>query len=210
VERLQWSLIAEKLEYKLKVHYDSAYNMVLLPTPEISQAFLLQDLLTYSLSKEKDLNKHLRLVGPQSSSKSVILHTFEQKIPTPVTSISIPMTAYLTLERLRSMIETKYTCKRKNTLLPKDPKRKVLLVIDDIHMQKNLNVEVLEFIRSWTICRGYFDVKASHFKNIGEFGSIMAENSEFQATSKKQERFSYLTTTLYCEEITIDKYKPFI
>ena len=210
VERLTWAVISEKLEYKLKVHYDASFNLVLLPTNEISHAFFLQDYLTYSLSKEKDLNKHLRLIGPQSSSKTVILNTFEMKIPTPVTSVTVPMSAYLTLDKLRHMIETKYDSKRKNMMVPKDPKKKILLVIDDIHMQRNLKIEVLEFLRSWTICRGYFDVNAGYFKNIGEFGTIMAENSEFQATSKKNERFAFHTATLYCEEITIEKYKPFI
>ena len=132
------------------------------------------------------------------------------KIPTQVTTLQIPMTAYLTIDRLRTIIETKYDSKRKNTLIPKDPKKKVVVVIDDIHMQRNLKVEVLEFIRSWSICRGYFDVKSGYFKRVADFGTLTAENSEFQATSKKQERFNFMTNTLYCDEITIDKFKPFI
>ena len=129
--------------------------------------------------KEKDLNKHLRLVGPSSSSKTVILNTFQQKLTTPIRTITVPMSAYLTLERLRYKIEEHYTAKRKNTLVPADPNKRVLLVIDDIHLQRNLGVEVLEFIRSWSICRGYFDVPAGFFKKIGEFGTITAENSAF-------------------------------
>ena len=120
------------------------------------------------------------------------------------------MTAYLTLERLRFKIEEQYTAKRKNTLVPADPNKRVLLVIDDIHLQRNLGVEVLEFIRSWSICRGYFDVPAGFFKKIGEFGTMTAENSAFQATSRKTDRFVHDTTTIYCEEITVDKYKPFV
>ena len=96
--------------------------------------------------------------------------------------------------------------------MPADPSKKILLVIDDIHMQRNLKVEVLEFIRSWSVCRGYFDVPAGYFKKVGEFGTVMAENSEFVATSKKSERFLFHTTTLYCDEITMehDRYKPFV
>ena len=78
----------------------------------------------------------------------------------------------------------------------------MVLVIDDIHMQKNLKIEVLEFLRSWSIANGYFDVLAGHFKRVEDFCTIMAENSEFLPISKKQERFMQMTTTLYCEEIT--------
>jgi hypothetical protein len=38
----------------------------------------------------------------------------------------------------------------------------------------------------------------------------MAENSEFVSTTKKQDRFMMMTTTLYCEEITIEKYRTFV
>lgn len=93
--------------------------------------------------------------------------------------ISVPMTAYLTMDRLREKIEEKYICKRKNTLIPKDPSKRIIIVIDDIHLQRNLKIEVLEFIRSWTVCRGYFDVAAGYFKKVSEFGTIMAENSNY-------------------------------
>jgi hypothetical protein len=38
----------------------------------------------------------------------------------------------------------------------------------------------------------------------------MTENSEFKATSKKRERFLFYTTTLYCEEIDDERFKPFV
>jgi len=91
-----------------------------LPTTEISQAYFLTDYVIYSLGKEKDLNKHMRLIGPQSSSKTVILNTFEKKLGMPISVVSVPMTAYLTMDRLRFKIEELYVCKRKNTLIPKD------------------------------------------------------------------------------------------
>lgn len=94
--------------------------------------------------------------------------------------------------------------------MPADPNKRIVLVIDDIHLQRNLKVEVLEFIRAWTICRGYFDVAAGFFKKVGEFGTIMAENSEYQATTKKTDRFAFQTTTIYCEEIQIENAKQFI
>ena len=112
--------------------------------------------------------------------------------------------------KLRKIIEESYVPKRRNFLVPKDPKRRLVLIIDDVHMQRNLKIEVLEFFRSWSIAKGYFDVPAGYFKRVEDFSTIMAENSDFVSTSKKSERFLQMTTTLYCEEITIDKYKPYV
>ena len=53
---------------------------------------------------------------------------------TPVTTISVPMSAYMTLERLRTKVEEKYKPKRKNTLIPRDSDKRVVLIIDDIHL----------------------------------------------------------------------------
>ena len=36
VERLTWSLIGEKLDYKIKVHFNQDLNQCILPTNEIS------------------------------------------------------------------------------------------------------------------------------------------------------------------------------
>lgn len=108
VERLNWALISDKLDYKIKVHFNTDLNTAVLPTNEISQAYFVSDYLIFALGKEKDLNKNIRLIGPQSSSKTIILNTFEKKLPTPMTTVSIPMTAYLTRDRLKQKIEEKY------------------------------------------------------------------------------------------------------
>jgi hypothetical protein len=210
VERLTWGLITEKLEYRLKLHYDAHMQQIFIPTSEISQAFFVQDHLVYCIDKDKDLNKHLRLIGPSSSSKTVVLHTFATKISTPVKTVMVPLSAYLSTAKLRKIIEENYVPKRRNYLVPKDPKKRLVLVIDDVHMQRNLKVEVLEFLRSWSIAKGYFDVPAGHFKRVEDFSTIIAENADFVSTSKKSERFMQMTTTIYCEEITIDKFKPYV
>ena len=109
VERLNWVFIAERLEYKLKVYLEPKLGAVLVPTSEVSQSYFLLDYLVMAMHKEKDLNKHLRLIGPSSSSKTVILNTFENKLTKPVKSVVVPMSAYLTLQRLRNKVEECYT-----------------------------------------------------------------------------------------------------
>lgn len=189
LERLSWGLLTEKLEYRLKMHYDAQSQQIYMPTTEVSQVFFVQDLLVSTIDKERDLNKHLRLYGPSSSSKSVILHTFASKMSTPVKPVFIPMSAYLTTDKMLKVIEESYVAKRRDYMVPKDPKKKIVFVIDDVHLQRNLKVEILEFIRTWSVRQGYFDLQAGIFKNIGEFSTIIAENSEFQSTNNKQDRF---------------------
>jgi hypothetical protein len=95
------------------------------------------------------------------------------------------MTAYLTLELFKTRVEESYRKKRESSLVPKDSSKQILLVIDDVHMQGNLKVEILEFIRCWCFNRGYFSVQKNHFKKIADFGCIIAQNSSFKSTSPK-------------------------
>jgi hypothetical protein len=44
------------------------------------------------------------------------------------------MISYLTLELFKEKIEENYRKKRENSLVPKDPSKQILLVIDDVHM----------------------------------------------------------------------------
>lgn len=60
-------------------------------------------------------------------------------------------------------------------------------MIDDLHLQSNMKVNILEFLRTWCVSKGYYDIKRGFFKNIGEFGTIMAENSEYRNTYCKAE-----------------------
>ena len=107
---------------------------------------------------DKNLDKAFRLIGPHSSSKTVILNTFAAKMQAASHSVSVPMSAYLTLDLFRERVEENYRKKRENALVPRDPSKQILLIIDDVHLQKNLQVELLEFLRSWSFCRGYFSV----------------------------------------------------
>ena len=86
------------------------------------------------MKRDKDLNKQFRLIGPSSSSKTVILHTFQSKMSEPTKVVNVPMTTYLTLDRLREKVEENYNYKRQNLLVPNEPGKRLLFVIDDIHL----------------------------------------------------------------------------
>lgn len=90
------------------------------------------------------------------------------------------MSSYLTLEKLKNEVENHYIPKRRNQLEPADKSKKIVFIIDDLHLQSNLKVNILEFLRTWCVSKGYYDIKRGFFKNIGDFGTIMAENSEYR------------------------------
>jgi len=61
---------------------------------------------------DKELDKQFRLIGPSSSSKTVILNTFATKVSVPVKPISVPMSAFMTLDLFKETIEENYRYKR--------------------------------------------------------------------------------------------------
>jgi len=128
----------------------------------------------------------------------------------PVNTITVPISAYLTIERFVEKLEENYIYKRQTVLVPKDPSKKILFIIDDIHLVKNLQLDLLEYFRSWCLNKGYYDTQNGYFKNIGQFGTIMAENIKYKPTTSKTDRFMFYVNSIYTEEIEMDKFKHFV
>ena len=137
-------------------------------------SYFIIEQLTYLLKFDEELNKNFRVLGPQGTSKSVILHTFIHRSQDQFDSVLVPMSGYLSFDRLRKVIEKKYVAKRKKIFTPRNDNKKVVIVIDDLHLQSNLSSNIIEFFRTWTRSNGYFDVGAGFFKRITDFSLIMA------------------------------------
>lgn len=174
VDRLSWEVIQEKLEYKLKLGYYPKMSSLLVPTAGISLSYFILEQLTSYLKFDGELNKNFRVLGPQGTSKSVILSTFIHRSQEKFDSVTVPMSSYLSFERLRRVVEKLYVAKRKKIFTPKNEGKKVIIMIDDLHLQGNLNLNIVEFMRTWTQSNGYFDVGAGFFKRIADFSIIMA------------------------------------
>lgn len=39
-----------------------------------------------------------------------------------------------------------------------DKNKKVILIIDDVHLHSNLKINLLEFLRIWCVSKGYYDL----------------------------------------------------
>jgi hypothetical protein len=106
-------------------------------------------------------NKHMRFVGPPGSGKSFAINTFLKKVQgeSKFQMIQVPMSAYVTIERIKENVETLYYSKRRNLLVPKDKDRPIVLIVEDVHLQSNLTVNILEFLRTWCMSKGYYDIQ---------------------------------------------------
>ena len=76
-------------------------SALLVPTAGISLSYFILEQLTSSLKFDGELNKNFRVLGPQGTSKSVILSTFAQRSQEQFDSLAVPMSSYLSFERLR-------------------------------------------------------------------------------------------------------------
>lgn len=94
------------------------------------------------------------------------------------------MSSYITIKRIKDTVEKLYFTKRRNLLEPIDKERPIVLIIDDVHLQSNLKVNVLEFLRTWCMSKGYYDIEQGFFKGIGHFTTVTAENSEYRRTEQ--------------------------
>lgn len=95
------------------------------------------------------------------------------------------MSSHLSIDRLRINIEKLYVAKRKKIFVPKNSDKKIIIMIDDLHLQSNMNLNVVEFMRTWTQSNGYFDVGAGFFKRITDFSVVMAQNSNYRVEKCK-------------------------
>ena len=175
------------------------------------------DMILGSMRADDSLDKHFRVVGPSGTSKTIALNTFAKRFNDQYHSVIVPMSSYLIIQNLKKTIESYYILKRKNLLEPIEKEKRVVLMIDDLHLQANLKLDILEFLRTWCMSKGYYDVQKGYFKNIGNFGTIMAENSEYRKSFCKfsgkepiESRFLYYSNTIYIEEYDLERYKLFI
>jgi len=163
-EQLQWELLQENIDFKLKLQYDPLSNQLLIPTTEVSQCFFVMDHIIGTGTRYEDNildNKHVRLLGPSGSGKTFIMNSFLRRVhgEHKFQLIQVPMSSYVTIDRIKETVEAIYFSKRRNLLEPRDKERPVVLIIDDVHLQSNLNVNILEFIRTWCMSKGYYDIK---------------------------------------------------
>ena len=78
-------------------------SALLVPTPAIALSYFILEQLTFSLKYDPELNKNFRVLGPQGTSKSVILNTFIERSKEQFDSVIIPMSSHLSIDKLEAL-----------------------------------------------------------------------------------------------------------
>lgn len=118
------------------------------------------------------------------------------------------MSAYVTIERIKENVEELYFNKRRNLLEPKDKERPIVLLVEDVHLQSNLTVNILEFLRTWCMSKGYYDIQQGFFKGVGQFVTACTENTDyrraetlkFPGRAPLNSRFLFYANSIYLDE----------
>lgn len=92
------------------------------------------------------------------------------------------MSAFVSIEKIKETVEQFYHNKRRNLLEPKDKERNIVLLVEDVHLQSNLSVNILEFLRTWCMSKGYYDIQEGFFKGVGNFVTVTTENTDYRRT----------------------------
>lgn len=119
------------------------------------------------------------------------------------------MSAYVTIDRIKENVERLYYSKRRNLLEPKDGDRPIVLIVEDVHLQPNLTVNVLEFLRTWCMSKGYYDIGQGFFKGVTNFVTVATENTDYRRSETTQfpgrdpvhSRFLFYSNTVYFDDI---------
>ena len=71
----------------------------------------------------------------------------------------LPMSCYMTLPKLKSEIRNfAGGVNRKSD--------DTLILIDDLHLQSNIKVDILDYLRMWSKNRGHYNIKEKSFDSF--------------------------------------------
>ena len=204
IERLQWDLVAERLGPRASEGYQAKYNKIVIPSLEISQGMLLFDILMIN----KSYNIHFE--GKSACQKTTVLKNISHKQRLKFRTIWIPLTISNTIEKTRKVFEQFYKTSENRFVLTPIDSYKPLFIIDDLHMEENLNTSFSEFFRMWEIYGGYYHMENGYFLNVNELRVLCASNPQVKRVKSQSDRFTYYTNTIYFDELDNDRFRMFV
>ena len=94
----------------------------------------------------------------------------------------IGASGWLHINTLREFIETYYDGRRKNILTPKGWK-KMVFIVDDLHLAHKVNPQLLEFLRIWNNTKTYFDTANMVLKSVVDFRLLLTYRPDYLSRS---------------------------
>lgn len=121
------------------------------------------------------------------------------------------MTASVTVDKCRAVYEKFYkTSENRFVLTPIDSKDP-LYIIDDLHLEENLNTNFSEFFRMWDTYGGYYHLEKGYFVNIDKLRVLCSSNPKARiGIDYSNDRFTYYTNTIYFDELDNDRFRMFV
>ena len=153
-------------------------------------SLLIQNLI----AQHMDLNKHIFIVGPPGSGKSVSLRHAAQLTPN-VIEIRMMFSSTTNISFIADNLEYKLSQQRKKgkmMLLP-PPQKSLLLTIDDVNLpvtDKWGAHPPIELLRQIIDQKGFYDQVALYFKSLESFLSVSVASPPGGGKSVLTERFT--------------------
>lgn len=211
IERMQWDLISERVSSKIgtesasKSFMDAQRQQIIVPSLEISQGLLLFDILMQRKSY------HIMFEGQKASQKTMVLNNISRLKKYNYRSIWIPMTATVTIDKARYVFEQFFKTSENRFVMSPVDGMKHIFIIDDLHMEDNLNTKFSEFFRMWDIYGGYYHIENGYFVNIEKLRLLLAKNSNMPPnTHRANDRLTYYINSVYFDDLDNDRFRMFV
>lgn len=162
LERLQWDLVAERMGTRVSEGYQARNNKIVIPSLEMSQIMLLFD----TLMTNRKYN--IQIEGKTACQKTTVLTNLSHKLRMEYRSFWIPMTISNSIEKSRKMYEQFYKTSENRFIMTPIDHLKPLLIIDDLHLEDNMNSSFSDFFRMWDSYGGYYHLESGQFINFDE------------------------------------------
>lgn len=193
-EQWHWVTVTDLDEYGLPFKIDKD-NLIILTEDYLKY----YNFISFTLSNSGNNDFGWIIVGDTSTFKTSILKSISYKYGCK--KLWLPVSWYMTLPKLKSEIfnfSGGINKKHEDSII----------LIDDIHLQSNLNIDMLDYLRMWTKNRGHYNVQSKSFDSLGTLKTIMTFDlkrifkvSKDRSIDISQNRFTYYCNSIYIPPI---------
>lgn len=200
-ERMHWITVADLEEYDMPIKLDKD-NLLILTDDYLKYS----NYVNFLLRNSRNCDFGCIIAGDTSTFKSTILKTISYRYANK--KMWLPMTCYMTLQKLKTEISG-----FAGGIKKKDEDS--LILIDDLHLQSNLKVDILEYLRMWTKTGGHYNINSKSFDSLSNLRALMTFDLKYGLNSQKSvsnidistNRFTYYCHSVYIPPIHRSKMK---
>lgn len=185
-EKMHWITVSDLEDFNIPIQMNRETLVIM------SEEYLkYSNYVNFLLRNSKGADFGLVIAGNTPTFKSTILKSISHKYANK--KMWLPMSCYMTLPLLKSQIGSfAGGVKRKD--------QDSLILIDDLHLQSNLKIDVLEYLRMWIKNRGHYNIQSKSFDSLSNLRTIMTFDLKYILDSSQS---SSSSTNSKCSNIDI-------